>query len=58
MYNKDSQIMAIIKSNSYPKINHDVVEIGASAKKTFKNLFKMVKSKSINLHTEEVIPLY
>ena len=25
MYNKDSQIMAIIKSNSYPKINHDVV---------------------------------
>ena len=36
MYNKDSQIMAIIKSNSYPKINYDVVEIGATDKKNFK----------------------
>ena len=32
--------MAIIKSNSYPKINHGFVEIGAPDKKNIKKLFQ------------------
>ena len=47
MYNNDSQIMAIIKSNSYPKINHDVVEIGASDKKNYK---KFVQNGQIQIY--------
>ena len=47
MYNNDSQIMAIIKSNSYPIINHDVVEIGASDKKNFK---KFVQNGQIQIY--------
>jgi cob(I)alamin adenosyltransferase len=32
--------MANIKSNSYPKINYDVVDIGANDKKNFKKFFQ------------------
>ena len=39
--------MAIITSNSYPKINNDVVEIGSTEKKTFK---KFVQNGQIQIY--------